>query len=149
VQYVVDPERGAVPPPVHTDPLDRGAAGQPLPGRGDVVEPVGEVQIRPDQRGGHDSAGVDHGVVRQPPRVERQLVERLPTRLAPDVAMHCVDAVLIERQAVTHGLGHRLRAKRDMGISDGEALPVHGADSDCQLLRVDAAKLRNVVSDGS
>jgi AcrR family transcriptional regulator len=28
VQHVVDPERGPVPPPVHTDPLDRGASPQ-------------------------------------------------------------------------------------------------------------------------
>jgi hypothetical protein len=87
------------------------------------------------------------GVVRQPLLVQRQLVEAAPARLTADVPVDHRLAVLFEGQAVVHRLADRLQAEVDLGVSQGQALAVHRAGGDGELLRVDSAELGDVVGD--
>ncbi len=81
--------------------------------------------------------------------VERQLVEALAARLAADVPVHGLLAMLLQGQTVAHWLAYALHAKRVVSIAHRSTLTIDGAEGCAELLRVDSAELWNVIGDAT
>ena len=126
---------------------DMPAGCQASPGVSNEVEAVGDVEVGPQQGRRHDRARVDHRIVRQPGRVERELVEHMPAGLAADVLVDEIRPVLVEGEAVVDRLTHRLQREVDVCVAEVDRLPVGRACGHGEQLRINAAELRDVLGD--
>jgi len=114
---------------------DPAAAREPAPDGRHVVEARVLCLLHLDERGRHDGASVDEGVVRDALRLlEHRRVERAAVGLVPDVPVHGLLAVQLGRHAVRERLGGGLHAEGDGGVAVREALPLHRAHREAVLM---------------